>query len=82
MPRRFRHHRGDIREDRKLQRCRALHAGPGLQGDPPHAADCPDTPGKLDQAVAAERSTFQQPLISQVPLKVNFHALTILNVNS
>ncbi|CAB1312912.1 unnamed protein product, partial [Coregonus sp. 'balchen'] len=69
MPRRFRHDRGDIREDRKLQRCRAQQAGPSPQS-PPHSTVNLDSSGKTVQAGAADRTSSHESVISKVPLRL------------
>lgn len=74
MPRRFRHDRGDIQEDRKLQRCRAQQAGPSPQS-PPHSTENLASSGKQVQAGAADRTSSHKSVISKVPLRVNLHAL-------
>eukprot|EP00063_Salmo_salar_P094638 XP_014069473.1 PREDICTED: uncharacterized protein LOC106612641 [Salmo salar] len=69
MPRRFRHDRGDIQEDRKLQRCRAQQAGPSPQS-PPHSTENLASSGKQVQAGAADRTSSHKSVISKVPLRL------------
>ncbi|KAM4607477.1 protein scribble homolog [Polymixia lowei] len=69
MHHQFRHHRGDIREDRKLQRHKAFNAGSSLHGDPVKNTKI-STTGQMNPSLLAEKTPPQESLISQVPLRL------------
>ncbi|XP_019903213.1 uncharacterized protein LOC105021404 [Esox lucius] len=69
MPRRFRHHKKDVREDRKWQRCRAHHSGPSTQPSP-RGGENLTTSRKPVQTGAANRTSSHELTITQVPLRL------------
>ncbi|KAL0964659.1 hypothetical protein UPYG_G00327170 [Umbra pygmaea] len=66
---RIRHHKGEVWEDRKLQRCREQHARPSPQS-PPHRTENPANSRKPVQAAATDRTASRDTLITQVPLRL------------
>ncbi|XP_046885570.1 patj homolog [Hypomesus transpacificus] len=67
-----RHVRPQRLDDRKLQRHKAAHAIPGPHGDPPQSSESPfpSSNRKPSPAVSLETTLPSEPLISQVPLRL------------
>ncbi|XP_029926350.1 protein scribble homolog isoform X2 [Myripristis murdjan] len=67
---RFRHQKGDIREDRKLQQHKTVSAGSSLHGDPVHSIKITSITGQPKPSLVAEKTPPQESFISQVPLRL------------
>nr|XP_057914028.1 inaD-like protein [Doryrhamphus excisus] len=66
----FRHQRSATREGRKFQPRRNLNAACGLHGDPAHSSKTPCSITKHPVLVHGEKTPPQEPLTSQVPLRL------------